>query len=183
VIDIVDQQTRSRMMSGIKGKNTRPELALRRAIHARGFRYRLHATDVLGRPDLVFPKHNAVVFVHGCFWHRHMNCRYTTTPSTRPEFWQAKFDSNVARDTAVRATLLDEGWRVATVWECALRKPERVELATRFLAAWLGSGASELEISEIEVTADQNEGCAVSSPLEKRNLEDSTATREDRNGR
>ena len=103
--DIVDQQTRSRMMSGIRGKNTKPELALRRALHARGFRFRLHSGKVHGRPDLVLPKHRAVVFVHGCFWHRHEGCRYATTPSTRPEFWRAKFDANVARDSAVRTRL------------------------------------------------------------------------------
>lgn len=82
-------------MAGIKGKDTKPELVLRRALHARGFRYRLHSKNVPGRPDLVFPKHHAIVFVHGCFWHRYEGCRYTTTPSTRPEFWQAKFDANV----------------------------------------------------------------------------------------
>ena len=114
--DIVDKQTRSRMMAGIKGKDTKPELVLRRALHARGFRYRLHSKNVPGRPDLVFPKHHAIVFVHGCFWHRHEGCRYTTTPSTRPEFWQAKFDANVNRDGAVQGQLLEAGWRVATVW-------------------------------------------------------------------
>ncbi|WP_420720181.1 very short patch repair endonuclease [Abyssibius alkaniclasticus] len=107
--DIVDKQTRSRMMAGIKGKNTKPELVLRRALHARGFRYRLHSKNVPGRPDLVFPKHHAIVFVHGCFWHRHEGCRHTTTPSTRPEFWQAKFDANVARDRSVHDQLLDAG--------------------------------------------------------------------------
>lgn len=144
--DIVDQQTRSRMMSGIRGKNTRPELALRRALHARGFRFRLHSAKVHGRPDLVLPKHRAVVFVHGCFWHRHEGCRYTTTPATRPEFWQAKFDANVARDRAVRTKLLEDGWRVATVWECALRKPDRVSTTTDRLAAWLLAGTVGMEI-------------------------------------
>ena len=107
--DIVDKHTRSRMMAGIKGKDTKPELVLRRALHARGFRYRLHSKNVPGRPDLVFPKHHAIVFVHGCFWHRHEGCRYTTTPSTRPEFWQAKFDANVTRDGAVQGQLLEAG--------------------------------------------------------------------------
>jgi len=109
VADIVDTQTRSRMMAGIKGKDTKPELALRRALHARGFRYRLHSRNVHGRPGFVFPKYRAAVFVHGCFWHRHEGCRYTTTPSTRPEFWQAKFEANVARDSVVRSTLLEFG--------------------------------------------------------------------------
>ncbi|NHB78398.1 very short patch repair endonuclease [Rhodobacter calidifons] len=144
--DIVDQQTRSRMMSGIRGKNTKPELALRRALHARGFRFRLHSGKVHGRPDLVLPKHRAVVFVHGCFWHRHKGCRYATVPATRPEFWRAKFDANVARDRTVRTTLLDGGWRVATVWECALRKPDQVAASAELLSTWLLSDEDQIEI-------------------------------------
>lgn len=144
--DIVDQQTRSRMMAGIRGKDTKPELALRRALHARGFRFRLHSKAVHGRPDLVLPKYRAVVFVHGCFWHRHEGCRYTTTPSTREEFWQAKFTANVARDAAVRGKLLKAGWRVATVWECGLRKPDQVAASINLLAAWLVSDADQIEI-------------------------------------
>lgn len=144
--DIVDQQTRSRMMSGIRGKNTKPELALRRALHSRGFRFRLHSGKVHGRPDLVLPKHRAVVFVHGCFWHRHEGCRYATVPATRPEFWRSKFDANAARDSAVRASLLQDGWRVATVWECALRKPERVNSAITVLEEWLLGTEAQIEI-------------------------------------
>ena len=144
--DIVDQQTRSRMMSGIRGKDTKPELALRRALHARGFRFRLHSKTVHGRPDLVLPKYRAVVFVHGCFWHRHEGCRYTTTPSTREEFWQGKFAANVARDATVRERLLEEGWRVATVWECALRKPDQITASTERLSAWLQSDEHKIEI-------------------------------------
>lgn len=144
--DIVDQQTRSRMMSGIRGKNTKPELALRRALHARGFRFRLHSGKVHGRPDLVLPKHRAVVFVHGCFWHRHEGCRYATVPATRPEFWRAKFDANVARDNAIRTRLLEDGWRVATVWECALRKPERLNNVVRVFEEWLLGTEGQIEI-------------------------------------
>lgn len=154
--DIVDQQTRSRMMAGIRGKDTKPELALRRALHARGFRFRLHSKAVHGRPDLVLPKYRAVVFVHGCFWHRHEGCRYSTTPSTRPEFWQAKFDANVARDSSVRTTLLEDGWRVGTVWACALRKPEQVEKAADLLAGWLRSTGAHTEIGEAEAIADEH---------------------------
>jgi DNA mismatch endonuclease (patch repair protein) len=146
VTDIVDQQTRSRMMSGIRGKNTKPELALRRALHARGFRFRLHSGKVHGRPDLVLPKHRAVVFVHGCFWHRHEGCRYATVPATRPEFWRAKFDANVARDNAIRTRLLEDGWRVATVWECALRKPERLNNVVRVFEEWLLGTEGQIEI-------------------------------------
>lgn len=146
--DIVDKKTRSRMMAGIKGKNTKPELALRRALHARGFRFWLHSGKVYGRPDLVLPKHRAVVFVHGCFWHRHKGCRYTTTPSTRPEFWQAKFEANVVRDRAVRMALLEDGWRVATVWECALRKPDQIAESVERLSAWLLSDDGQIEIGQ-----------------------------------
>jgi DNA mismatch endonuclease (patch repair protein) len=135
-------------MSGIRGKNTKPELALRRALHARGFRFRLHSSRIYGRPDLVLSKYRAVVFVHGCFWHRHERCRYTTSPSTRPEFWQAKFEANVARDGAVRKTLLEDGWRVATVWECALRKTDQVEAAAIILSIWFLSGATQIEIGD-----------------------------------
>lgn len=146
--DIVDKKTRSRMMAGIKGKNTKPELALRRALHALGFRFRLHSGNVHGRPDLVLPKYRAVVFVHGCFWHRHEGCRYTTTPSTRPEFWQAKFEANVVRDIAVRMALLEDGWRVATVWECALRKPDQIAASVERLSDWLLSDDGQIEIGQ-----------------------------------
>ncbi|SEO14992.1 very short patch repair endonuclease [Palleronia pelagia] len=158
MVDIVDAETRSRMMAGIKGKNTKPELALRQALHARGFRFRLHSKKVHGRPDLVLPKYRAVVFVHGCFWHRHEGCRYATTPATRSEFWQAKFAANVARDSAVRGALLDEGWRVATIWECALRKPEQVSVATDLLAEWLVTVGDTFRLGENEALAHIREG-------------------------
>jgi DNA mismatch endonuclease (patch repair protein) len=109
------------MMAGIRSKNTKPELLLRRALHATGLRYRLHGSKLPGKPDVVFAKHHAVVFVHGCFWHRHRDCRFATTPATRPEFWAAKFSANVERDKRNVAALLENGWRVATVWECALK--------------------------------------------------------------
>ena len=156
--DIVDQQTRSRMMAGIRGKDTKPELALRRTLHARGFRFRLHSKTVHGRPDLVLPKYRAIVFVHGCFWHRHEGCGYASTPATRSEFWQAKFAANVARDSSVRGALLDEGWRVATIWECALRKPEQVSVATDRLAEWLVAVGDTLELGENEASARVREG-------------------------
>ncbi|MBY5314357.1 DNA mismatch endonuclease Vsr [Rhizobium leguminosarum] len=146
--DIVDKQTRSRMMAGIRGKDTQPEMALRRALHVRGFRFRLHSKNVPGRPDLIFQKYRAVVFVHGCFWHRHTDCRYSTMPATRPEFWQAKFETNVVRDSTVRATLIEAGWRVATVWECALRKPDKILATAANLSDWLLSNERQIEIGE-----------------------------------
>ena len=135
--DIVDPPTRSRMMSGIRGKDTKPELLLRRALHARGYRFRLHVGTLPGSPDMILPRYRAAVFVHGCFWHRHPGCRYTTTPATRPEFWRAKFEGNIARDREKAAALLAAGWRVATVWECALRSPTLIDASVDALAAWL----------------------------------------------
>ena len=161
--DIVDAATRSRIMRAVPRSSTKPELALRKRLHALGHRYVLGGRGLPGSPDLVLPRWQTAVFVHGCFWHRHQGCRYTTTPSTRPEFWQAKFEANVARDSAVRARLQDEGWRMATVWECALRKPERVKLAVDLLAAWLQGDAPDVEIGETDVTANKHGGCVASS--------------------
>ena len=126
--DVVDRATRSRMMSAIRGRDTRPELEVRRLLHREGLRFRLHAA-LPGKPDLVFPKYEAVVFVHGCFWHRHPNCRYATTPASNQEFWQAKFNANVARDKRVVARLRREGWRVFTVWACRITEGRRRALA------------------------------------------------------
>lgn len=112
---------RSRMMSAIRGKNTQPELVLRRALFSAGFRYRLHECKLPGSPDLVFPKFKAVIFVHGCFWHRHPSCRYATIPKTNVDFWTLKFERNVERDTRNIVALSEAGWRVAIVWECALK--------------------------------------------------------------
>lgn len=142
--DIVDRATRSRMMARIGSRNTRPELLLRRALHALGLRYRLHNRKLPGTPDLVFWRFGAVCFVHGCFWHRHADCPYAYTPATRTEFWQAKFDANIERDHQNRLDLLEAGWRIATVWECALRKGGESETA-RKLEQWLRGGDREFE--------------------------------------
>lgn len=126
---------RSRMMSCIRGKNTRPEVTLRSLLFAKGFRYRLHARSLPGSPDLVFPKYKAVIFVHGCFWHRHEGCRYATTPKANGEFWARKFEGNVARDARHVEELRRQGWRVAVVWECALR--HTAERAAHAVGEWL----------------------------------------------
>src|SRR5690554_4709711 len=118
--DIVDSKTRSRMMSGIKGKHTRPELLVRSGLHRLGFRFRLHPRNLSGRPDLILPKYRVAIFVHGCFWHRHPGCKYATTPTTREDFWRAKFEANVERDRRKARELREAGWRVLTVWECTL---------------------------------------------------------------
>jgi len=146
--DIVDKDTRSRMMAGIRGKNTKPEMLLRRALHARGFRYRLHVKSIIGQPDLVLPKLGAIIFVHGCFWHRHEGCRFASMPNTRPEFWAAKFAANVRRDHKVVTELSREGWRIATVWECALRKPADVNAAVDQLELWITEGGQVIEIGK-----------------------------------
>ena len=124
--DVVDPKTRSRMMAGISGKDTRPELVVRRSLHAAGFRYRLNVPDLPGRPDLVLPRRRAIVFIHGCFWHRH-GCRLSSEPSSRRAFWREKFARNVERDRRTAAALRRAGWRVLTVWECALRGNARRE--------------------------------------------------------
>ncbi|MGM8936097.1 very short patch repair endonuclease [Pseudomonas neustonica] len=119
--DIVDPVTRSRMMAGIRGKNTIPELLVRRFLFAKGYRYRLHRKDLPGRPDLALSKHRVVILVHGCFWHRHPGCFYATSPATRQEFWQAKLARNAQRDREQQLLLADLGWRTLVVWECGIR--------------------------------------------------------------
>lgn len=121
MVDVVDKATRSRMMSGIQGKNTRPELLVRKYLHGRGLRFKLHAKELPGKPDLVFPKYKTVVFVHGCFWHRHSGCKHATTPNNRKHFWTNKLSENVERDAYQIAALGGLGWRVFVVWECELR--------------------------------------------------------------
>lgn len=121
-MDVVDTATRSRMMAGIRSKNTQPEIRLRRFLHARGFRFRLHVKNLPGSPDIILPKYRVVIFVHGCFWHQHPGCKYATTPSSNQEKWQAKFAANLERDLKNIEALTSEKWRSIVVWECALRK-------------------------------------------------------------
>lgn len=116
--DVVDLATRSRMMAGIRGRDTNPELVVRKYLHAHGLRYRVAATNLPGKPDITLPRYGAVVFVHGCFWHRHPGCRFAAMPSTNVEFWQNKFGANVVRDKQVSKLLTDAGWRVFVIWEC-----------------------------------------------------------------
>ena len=135
------------MMAGIRGRDTRPELAVRRALHAVGFRFRLHDPRLPGRPDIVLPRYHAVVLVHGCFWHRHEGCRLTTMPATRAEFWEEKFAGNVARDAREMVLLADAGWRVAVLWECGLRAKDTTSQMER-LSEWLRSDEVRFELSE-----------------------------------
>jgi DNA mismatch endonuclease (patch repair protein) len=128
------------MMSGIKAKNTKPELDIRLGLHAMGFRYRLHPKTMPGKPDLWFPKYRAVIFVHGCFWHGH-DCPLFRLPGTRQEFWKAKIDANRARDIEVEGALCKIGVRRLAIWECALRGPRRIGLEQTLarVIEWLGS--------------------------------------------
>jgi len=117
--DIVSPRQRSAMMSRIRGSNTKPELAVRRALHARGYRFRTHVRGLPGTPDIVFSRRRAAVFVHGCFWHRH-GCGKSYTPKSRQDFWEKKFAANVERDKRVREALTGAGWRVFVAWQCEI---------------------------------------------------------------
>lgn len=155
--DVVDKATRSRMMSGIRGKNTRPELFLRKGLHALGFRFRLHVKDIPGKPDIVLPKYRALIVVHGCFWHGH-GCRYCKTPKTNTDFWQEKIQGNRLRDELTLHRQLDFGWRCLVVWECAVRRSQRVhgELDIVALSAdWL-TGSSRFAVIDEHGLAVQN---------------------------
>lgn len=116
------------MMSGIKGKDTKPEMTVRRILHAAGFRYRLHDKKLSGKPDIVLPRYGAVIFVHGCFWHGHNHCSLFRMPSSRQEFWSEKIGGNIQRDAIHTDALLQTGWKVGTVWECAIKGKGRLEL-------------------------------------------------------
>lgn len=148
-MDIVDHQTRSRMMSGIRGKDTQPEIAIRRCLFAHGFRYRLHATGLPGRPDMVLAKYRAIVFIHGCFWHGH-DCRLFRMPASNRRFWSEKIRRNRARDRKVLHDLTRDGWRTLIIWECAIRGLREPALARvcRRTARWIVSRSKFLEIRE-----------------------------------
>lgn len=135
--DIVSAAVRSRMMGGIKGKNTKPEIVVRKHLFAAGFRFRLHRRDLPGAPDIVMPGRRVAVFVHGCFWHRHAGCRYAKLPSTRPEFWKDKLEGNTARDAKAIDALLEQGWRILVVWECAIRDERKPGDLRDSLARWV----------------------------------------------
>lgn len=136
-------------MSRIRGSDTRIELLVRKALHSRGFRYRLGGSGLPGRPDVVLPRHRTVIFVHGCFWHGH-DCALFRLPKTRPEFWRGKIDANRARDGRVEDSLVGEGWRVGIVWECALRGKSKaeVERVVRELADWIRIPPVNLDTGE-----------------------------------
>jgi DNA mismatch endonuclease (patch repair protein) len=127
MVDTLTPSERSRRMSLIRSSDTVPEIAIRKAIHSRGLRFRLGVRTLPGKPDLVFPRHKAVLFVHGCFWHRHQGCKIATTPKSNTSAWVEKFDKNVARDARVCRQLGEMGWRVFIVWECELSNSAKIE--------------------------------------------------------
>lgn len=144
--DRVPPHVRSRMMAGIGAKDTKPELFVRRALHAAGYRYSLHSKKLPGRPDLVLTRHKAAIFVHGCFWHGH-GCRHFKLPATRTEFWAAKIEGNRARDDRAIKALLEAGWRVAVVWECIQRNGEwSASEVVEAISSWLESTDRTLEL-------------------------------------
>lgn len=142
MVDFLTPTQRSERMSRIRSRDSQPELALRRVLHRLGLRYKLHTKDLPGKPDLVFPRYRAVVFVHGCFWHRHEGCNIATTPKSNTPFWVEKFGKNVMRDTRVAAQLKGLGWNVFVAWECELA-PRKVEATGERLAAAIRSAEHE----------------------------------------
>jgi DNA mismatch endonuclease (patch repair protein) len=136
-MDTVDTKTRSRMMAAVGHKNTKPEMILRRALHHNGFRYVFNDKRLPGSPDLVFKKYHSIVFVHGCFWHRH-GCKYSTIPRTRVHFWNKKFEANIKRDLKNIAELKKLGWHVKVIWECQLKGSEKQILReVKIIIKWL----------------------------------------------
>lgn len=148
--DIVSPSTRSRMMANIRSRDTSPELLMRCLLQRRGFRYRLHVRDLPGRPDMVFPARRAVILIHGCFWHGH-GCHLFKWPASRQEFWQKKIESNMKRDETSARLLTENGWRILTVWECAIKGRWRMagEEIEAITAEWLARGSSHLELKGI----------------------------------
>lgn len=132
--DRISQKHRSWNMSRITSRDTKPELAVRSMLHRLGLRFRIHRTDLPGSPDIVLPRYKTVVFVHGCFWHRHSRCRFAYSPKSRVKFWREKFERNIVRDHEAQKLLRAIGWRIIVVWECELRNPNRLanRLAQRF---------------------------------------------------
>jgi len=131
--DVHSKETRSYNMSRIKGKDTQPEMLVRRFLHAQGFRYRLHLKEMPGKPDIVLPKYKTVIFIHGCFWHGHNGCKYYSVPKTRTEWWLNKINGNIVNDKKAVKALKKEGWRVLTIWGCKLKTIEVDKSLNRLL--------------------------------------------------
>lgn len=141
MVDSLDPAARSAVMSRVRGKDTRPEMIVRKLVFAAGYRYRLHVRTLPGSPDLVFPSRKKVIFVHGCFWHRHENCSLARMPKSRVEFWSEKLNGNRARDERAFEALAEAGWQVLVVWECELREREKLEEKLRSFLGPSGQAA------------------------------------------
>jgi len=145
--DVVSPQKRSEMMSGIRGKNTRPELLIRSLLHRAGYRYRLHVKTLPGKPDIVLPKYKAVILVHGCFWHGH-DCSLFKWPQSRVDFWKSKILTNKVNDARAQTALTEAGWRILVIWECALKGKARItnEDILGRISLWLEESLEDVEI-------------------------------------
>lgn len=154
VTDTVSTHKRSQMMSGIRGRDTAPEMRVRRLLHRLGYRFRLHRKDLPGSPDIVLPKYHVVILVHGCFWHFHQGCRLAKIPGTREEFWRGKLLRNRERDFAAVAALRARGWRVLQVWECFLRDSKDDGALSRVLVDWMESDKPVGELSIVLSATD-----------------------------
>jgi DNA mismatch endonuclease (patch repair protein) len=156
--DRLDKAKRSWNMSRIRGKDTKPEIAVRKILHAAGFRYRLHVKDLPGNPDIVLPKWKTAVFVHGCFWHRHDGCKDATIPKTRSEWWDEKLSKNKMRDTLNREALVRAGWRILIVWECSFKQSPafsdiKINRLREIASDFIVHGSGIFEISSLNMTS------------------------------
>jgi DNA mismatch endonuclease (patch repair protein) len=145
-MDIVSPQKRSEMMSGIRGKNTKPERLVRSLLFKAGYRFRLHRKDLPGTPDIVMPGRRVAIFVHGCFWHQHHNCSLTRLPKSNAEFWKTKLSGNERRDLVKYGELASLGWRVLVIWECAIRRRQNVDWLIESIIRWIDSGSPFAEL-------------------------------------
>lgn len=135
-MDRITKKHRSWNMSRITGRNTKPEMIVRSVLHRMGYRFRLHRTDLPGKPDIVLPRHKTVVLVHGCFWHRHSGCKFAYSPKSNIDFWKGKFEGNRLRDKTVRRELKKAGWRIVVVWECATGDQEMLSKFFQTVLSW-----------------------------------------------
>ena len=133
-------------MTAVRSRDTKPEMLVRCMLHKHGYRFRLHKKELPGTPDIVLPKHKAVIFIHGCFWHGHPGCKKSKLPTTRVEFWETKIQKNIDRDHTTRVALLDMNWRVAIIWGCALSNKKITQATMQHLRCWLQTGAPRLEM-------------------------------------
>jgi DNA mismatch endonuclease (patch repair protein) len=133
--DVHSKETRSYNMSRIRSKDTKPELLVRRFLHKNGFRYRLHVKDLPGKPDIVLPKYKTVIFIHGCFWHGHEGCKYSTLPETRKDWWRNKIGKNIANDRKSEEILMATGWKIIIIWSCSLKKSSQIQDLAHLLNA------------------------------------------------